>query len=55
MVLILKGNIGDLEINGDKTLTAAFSEKTERALSISDEGEGAGWWVNLFEVSPLKK
>ena len=54
LVLILKGNIADLEINDDKTLTAAFNETDCRRLTISNEGKEEDWLINLYEVSPLK-
>ena len=55
LLMILKGNIADLEINNDKTLTATFDRTTERKLSVSGEGNENGWRINLFEVSPLKQ
>jgi sucrose-6-phosphate hydrolase SacC (GH32 family) len=53
LTLILKGKIADLEVNGNRTLTSTFSEVNERRLVL--HGDGPGWNVERFEVSPLKQ
>ncbi len=53
LLLVLKGNIADLQVNGDRTLTATFSIPEKRDLYLQTDQEDK-WNIELFEVSPLK-
>ena len=52
--LILKDGIADLEVNGEKTLTAFFPQVDERELFLQTDQE-ENWFIKFFEVSPIKE
>ena len=54
LTLVIKGNIADMEINGDRTLTLTFPEMKERELILQTDQE-KNWTVEFFEVFPLKE
>ena len=54
LTLVLKGNIADIEINGDSPLTLTAPEAENRELVLQTDQEDK-WAVESFDVFPIKE